>query len=113
MRKSKSINGKLSKLSIHQKIRELNLDNIMMDFNATALYPSAMYDEKPVYPKIENGFVFKPHMNIVYIEAFNIQSFNKDSIESSILKTMNYNPPKSIVQHLPVKEKVKTKKLIE
>ena len=27
-----------------------------MDFDATSLYPSAMYDEKSVYPKIKSGF---------------------------------------------------------
>ena len=28
-----------------------------MDFDATCLYPSAMWDEKSVYPKKETGFV--------------------------------------------------------
>ena len=34
-----------------------------MDFYATSFYTSATYDEKPVSPKIEGGFVLKPHMN--------------------------------------------------
>ena len=38
-----------------------------MDFDATSPYPSAMYDEKSVYPKIEKGFAFKPHMNINFL----------------------------------------------
>ena len=37
----------------------------MMDFDATNLYPSAMYDENSVYPKIESGFAFKLFMNDV------------------------------------------------
>ena len=37
-------------------------DDVMMDYDATSLYSSAMWDEKSVYPKIENGFAFKPHM---------------------------------------------------
>ena len=48
-----------------------------MDFDAMSFYPSAMWDENPVYPKIETGFAFKPHMNNVYVEAFNNQTFNQ------------------------------------
>ena len=70
-------------------------------------YPSAMWDEKSVYPKIETGFAFKPHMNDVYVKAFNNQTFNEDGDESAILTIKYYNPPDLIFQHLPVKEKVK------
>ena len=33
-----------------------------MDFDSSALYPSATYVEKSVYPKKETGFVFEPHL---------------------------------------------------
>ena len=79
-----------------------------MDYVATGLYPSAMYDENSLYPKIETGFVFKPNMNDVYVEAFNNQTFYQDGDESAILRIKYYNPPDLIFQHLPVKEKVKT-----
>ena len=59
-----------------------------------------------VYPKIETGLAFKPHMNHVYVEAFNNQTFNEDGDESAILTIKYYNPPDLIFQHLPVKEKV-------
>ena len=78
-----------------------------MDFDATSLYPSAMLDERSVYPKIETGFAFKPHMIDVYLEAFNNQSFNEDGDESAVLTVKYYNTPDLIFQHLPVKEKVK------
>ena len=84
-----------------------------MDFDATSLYPSAMWDENSVYPKIETGFAFKPHMNDVYVEAFNNQTFNQDGDESAILTIKYYNPPDLIFQHLPVKEKVKKSKLTD
>ena len=42
-----------------------------MDFDATSLYPSAMRDDKTVYPKIQNGFALKPHVKDVYVDAFN------------------------------------------
>ena len=46
-----------------------------MDLDATSLYSSAMWDEKSVYPEKETGFAFKPHMNDIYVQAFNNQSF--------------------------------------
>ena len=79
----------------------------MMDFGATSLYPSGMLDENSVYPEIETGFAFKPHMNHVFVEAFNNQTFNQDGDESAILGKKYYNPPNLIFQHLPVKEKIK------
>ena len=48
-----------------------------MDFDATSLYLSAMWDKNSVQLKIETGFAFKTHMNDIYIEAFNIRTFNK------------------------------------
>ena len=65
-----------------------------------------MRDENSVYPKVETSFTFKPHMNDVYVEAFNDQSFNRNGSESAILKINYYNPANLIIQHLPVKEKV-------
>ena len=49
-----------------------------MGFDATSLYPSAMWVENSVYPQIETGFVLKPHMNKFYVDAFNNQTFNED-----------------------------------
>ena len=77
-----------------------------MAFDATSLYPSAMWDENSVYPKIETGLAFKPHMNKTYVYAFNNQSFNQDENESAILKLKYWSPSSLIIQHLPVKEKV-------
>ena len=57
-----------------------------MDFDAKSLYPSDIRDEDSVYPKIESGFAYKPHMNDVYVEAFNIQKFNQDGDESATLR---------------------------
>ena len=77
----------------------------MMDFDATSLYPSGMWDETSVNPKIKSDFAFKHHMNNVSLEAFNNQTINQHGNESSISKK-NYNAPDLIFQHLPVKEKV-------
>ena len=79
----------------------------MMVFDATSLYPSAMWDENSVYPKIETGFHCKPHMKKTYVDAFNNPIFNEDGKESAIIKLKYCNLPNLILQHLPVKEKVK------
>ena len=105
--KTEHINKELNKLPIHKKLQKLDHNDVMMDFDATSLYPSAMWDEKSVYPKIESGFAFKPYMNKTYVEAFNNQTFNQDGDESAILGIKYYNPPNLIYQHLAVKEKVK------
>ena len=106
-KKKNMLTKKLNMLSIHKELSNLNSNKTQMDFDATSLYPSAMWDEKSVYPKLETGFVFKPDMNDVYVEAFNNQSFNEDGDESAILTIKYYNPPDLIFQPSPIKEKVK------
>ena len=44
-----------------------------------------MWEENSVFPKIETGFAFKPHMNNIYVKAFNNQPSNQDGYESAIL----------------------------
>ena len=39
------INKELNKLPIHKKLQKLNQNDVLMDFDATSLYPSAMWDE--------------------------------------------------------------------
>ena len=105
--KAKYVNKKLNMLPIHKELSKLNLKKTQMAFDGHSLYPSAMYDCESVYPKIETGFAYKPHMNKTYVEAFNNQTFNEDGDESAILTIKYYNPPDLIFQHLPIKEKVK------
>ena len=93
-------------LPIFKQLSKLNSNDTQMDYDATSLYPSAMWDKKYVYPKIKTGFAFKPDLNDFYVEAFNSQSFNQDDNESAILIIKYYNPPNLMFQHLPVTEKV-------
>ena len=99
------INNKLSKLTVHEKLQKLTPNDVMMDFHATSLYPSAMWDESSVYPKLETAFAFKPEMKKTYVNAFNNQTFNEDGDEPAILRIKQYHPPDIIFEHLPVKEK--------
>ena len=57
-----------------------------MDFDATSLYPSAMWDKNSVYPKIETGYAFQPDMNDVFVNEFNNRTFNQDGNDSAFLK---------------------------
>ena len=61
--KEKYINEKLSQLPISMKLKQFKRDDLLMAFDATSLYPSAMYDENSIYPKIETGYAFTENMN--------------------------------------------------
>ena len=102
--KEKYINEKLTQLPIHQLLKQLQLIDLLWDFDCTSLYPSAMWDKSSNYPRIETGYAFTPDMNDELVEKFNNQIFTQGS---AILKIKYYNPKNLIVQHLPVKEKVK------
>ena len=77
--------------------------HLLWDFDAVSLYPSAMWDPKSIYPKIESGYAFTKDMNDDLVEKFNNQTFTEGS---AILKGKYYYPKNLIVQHLHVKEKV-------
>ena len=97
------INKKLNQLPIHQILQQLSLIDLMWDFDCNSLYPSAMWDPKSIYPRIETGYAFTKDMNEELVEKFNNQTFTKGS---ATLKVKYYYPKNLIVQHLPVKEKV-------
>ena len=109
--KEKYVNKKLNMLPIHKELSKLDSNKSQMNFDGTSLYPSAMWDSDSVYPKIQTGFVFKPYMKDVYVEAFNNQMFNEDGDESAILTIKYHNPPDLIFEHLPIKEKVEKKEV--
>ena len=46
--KSDFINKKLNMLPIHKELSKLDSNKTQMDFDATSLYPSAMWDENSV-----------------------------------------------------------------
>ena len=102
--KEKYINEKLSQLPIHRLIKQIKLVELLWDFDATSLYPSAMWDEKSIYPRIETGYSFTRDMNKFLVHRFNNQTFTQGS---AILKIKYYNPRDLIVQHVPIKEKEK------
>ena len=102
--KEKYINEKLSDFPIHQLIKQLKINELLWDFDCVSLYPSAMWDEASIYPRIETGYAFEKHMNNELVEKFNTQTFTQGS---AILKIKHFNPKNLIVQHLLKKEKEK------
>ena len=86
--KMKKKNMSTANLVIYQNMEnyQKNPNKFGIDFDAASLYPSAINDEKSVYPKTETGFVFRMHMNDVFVEAFINQNFNQFSNESAIRK---------------------------
>ena len=54
------------------------------------------------------GYVYTPDMNNELVEKLNSGNFTQGS---AILKIKYYNPKNLIVQHLPVKERVKKWKI--
>ena len=95
----KYINKNLSKLRIHQLLRQRHLIDLSWDFDALALYRSAIWDVKSIYPRIETGYVFTRDMEEDLINEFINLIFTQGS---SILKVKFYNPKYLIFQHLPV-----------
>ena len=102
--KTDIINKKLNMLPIHKVLSKLDSNKTQMDYDATSLYLSAMWDEISVYPKTETVFAFKPDMNDVYVKTFNNKTFNQAGDESAILRLKFYNPPNLIFKHLPVRD---------
>ena len=98
------INEKLGEVPIHKFLQESSLANLLWDFDAVSLYPSAMSDPEAIYPRIETCYAFTPDMNDDLVEKCNNQTFTQGSATS---KFRFYSPKDLIVQHLPVKVREK------
>ena len=98
------VNEKLINLRLHKLLQQIELIHLLWDFDAVSLYPSAMWDEKFIYLRIETGYAFTRDMNKFLLHKFGNGNFNQGS---AILKTKYYNPKNLIVQHLPLKDKEK------
>ena len=68
--KEKYINEKLSNLRLHKIIKRIELIHLLWDFDAVSLYPSASWDEKSIYPRIETGYAFTRDINGELVEKF-------------------------------------------
>ena len=75
--KQRYINEKLSNLRLHKLIQKIELVQLLWDFDAVRLYPSAMWDENSFYPRIETGYAYTRDMNDEVVEKFNNGNFNQ------------------------------------
>ena len=75
----KYINEKLSNLRLHKLIQQIKLIELLWDFDAVSLYPSAMWVENSIYQKIETGYAFTRDINDELVEKFNTGNFNQGS----------------------------------
>ena len=72
-------NKKLGELPIHQLLQQLSLNDLLWDFDAVSLYPTAMSDGKSIHPKIGICYVFTTDMNNELVEKLNNQTFTQRS----------------------------------
>ena len=77
VKKRKKINEKLCKHPIHQLIKQTKVDELLWDFEAVSLYPSAMWEEKSIYPRNETGYVFTEDKNNELVEKLNTGNFTQ------------------------------------
>ena len=68
---------KLSELRLHKIIKRIELIHLLRDFDAVSLYPSAMWDENSIYPRIETDYAYTRDMNKELVEKFNNQILHK------------------------------------
>ena len=100
-------------LPILEQFSNLDLKNTQMDFDATSLYRSAIWDKDSVCPKIEPGNTFRLHLNDVFSNNFNNQTFDRDGNDSAILKNKITIHQILYFNSYQLKKKLNTKKLID
>lgn len=86
------------------KLKNLNLDDVLMNFDGVSLYPSAMADNNSEYPKCESARMFNQQEEQKFLEQFNNQSFR---LKTGIFKVKYINPSNLFFQHSAIKEKIK------
>ena len=62
---------------MHQLIKQIELDELLWDFDAVSLYPSALWDDKSICPKIEPGHAFTEDMNDELVQKLILKLFFK------------------------------------
>ena len=77
--KEKYNNKNLGDLRLHKLIKQIELNHLIWDFDAVTLYPSAMWDENSIYPRIEKGYAYTRDMNNELVEKFYTGNFNQGS----------------------------------
>jgi hypothetical protein len=86
---------------ICSKLRQFgDMDDVLMAFDGTSLYPSAMAMEGYKYPDLEKCTAFTPSMEDELINKFNSGTFQY----TGLFHCIYFNPLDLEFQHIPVKE---------
>ncbi len=96
-------------LKIRNEIKSLPQmdEDFLIAFDATSLYPSAMWDENSEFPDISSGRAFKNSEEKEILELFNTQKFRP---RTGFFKVKYHNPRDNFLQHLPIKETIRKPK---
>ena len=78
------INKEIGELPIHQLLQQLSLNDLFWDLDAVSLYPSAMSDEKSIYPQIETGYAYTKDRNDEFVGKSNSGTSTEGSALSKI-----------------------------
>ena len=73
----------MGELPIHQYLKQLSSIDLLWDYDAVSLYPSAISDEKPIFAKIETGYAFTKDMKVEIVKKFDEGYFTQ---RNAILK---------------------------
>jgi hypothetical protein len=93
-------------LEIRNKIKALPKmdDDFLMAFDATSLYPSAMWDSASEFPDSTSARAFMAEEEQEILDLFNSQKFRP---RTGFFRIKYHYPPDNFLQHLPVKENIR------
>ena len=79
------MNEKLSKLPNSHSLETLCKIDLFLTFDATSIYPFAMLDPEPSYPKTSTSYAFEPR-----VESSQSKQPNDETISLIKVKYSNY-----------------------
>ena len=90
------------KIRFGVELKDLNKDDLLMAFDATSLYPSAMFDSESEYPRCETAYHIKEHEKPIVLNLFNRQQFRP---RCGIFSVLYEYPENLFFQPMPAKDK--------
>ena len=91
-----------TKDKISVELKDFNKDDLLMAFDATSLYPSAMFDSESEYPRCETAYHIKEHEKPIVLNLFNNQQFRP---RCGIFSVLYEYPENLFFQPMPAKDK--------
>ena len=64
-------NKMVGDLEITENLREIDINDLLVSYNFSSLYPSAQVDNDSTWPAIDTVYAFKRYMNDAVGELFN------------------------------------------